>query len=209
MYYILLGAPGAGKGTQAHKLSEFLQIPHISTGDILRNNPDLTEQEKKQLSSGALLSDAFVFNLLKKRLGRQDAKNGVILDGFPRTLSQAKILASYTEKNNIPIKVFCLHLDYGVIEERIIMRRLCKDCGATYHLQHAKPKTPGVCDKCGSHNLIQRDDDTAAVVQKRLKIYDETTSPLIRYYEKNRVLSHIQCDNQSIQEVFTSLKLSV
>jgi adenylate kinase len=207
MYYILLGAPGAGKGTQATKLKEYLGIPHVSTGDLLRNNDDLTADETKALASGQLLSDEFVFNLLTRRLQKQDCLKGAILDGFPRTVAQAQMLEPLETKT--PFKVICFDLAFGTIEERITNRRTCGSCGATYHLQHAKPKVEGVCDACGAKNLTQRADDTIEVVKKRLEIYESVTEPLIEFYEKRGLVLHIDCNNRTIDQVSSELRASL
>ena len=130
MYYVFLGAPGSGKGTQAKKLESHLKIPHISTGDLLRNNEDLNEDEKKALASGELLSDEFVYNLLIRRLEKKDAQKGAILDGFPRTIEQAKMLEPLNAKK--PFTVICFDLSFDTIAERITLRRVCKNCAATY-----------------------------------------------------------------------------
>lgn len=203
MYYIFLGAPGSGKGTQAKKLEEHLNIPHISTGDLLRNNDDLNEEEKRDLASGQLLSDQFVYNLLIRRLDKDDAKKGAILDGFPRTVEQAKMLEPLNTKT--PFKVICFDLSFETIKERITMRRVCKSCGATYHLKYAPPATPGVCDMCGGKELIQRKDDMQEVVQNRLDIYKSTTTPLIDYYEKKNKITHIDCNSKSINQITQEL----
>ncbi len=184
MNLILLGAPGAGKGTQAEKVSEKLGIPQISTGNMLReavkNGTPLGLQAKEAMESGALVSDEIVIGILKDRIAEPDAANGYILDGFPRTVAQAEALDSM---GVVIDKV----LEIDVPNERIIARmsgrRVCESCGASYHIEYKPSTVSGVCDKCGG-KTVQRADDAPETVLSRLNVYQEKTAPLKAYYEK-------------------------
>lgn len=180
MNIILLGAPGSGKGTQAERLSKHFNIPHISTGDILRNNPDPRIQAI--LSAGKYVSDEEMIELVKTRLAQE--KKGWILDGFPRTLTQAETLKSF------PLKVIYFKIDDEVVKRRLSLRRTCTSCGAIYHLESKPPQKESACDLCGGL-LTQRNDDRAEVIAERLKIYYEKTAPLIAYYKKEGTLIEI------------------
>lgn len=188
MRLILLGAPGAGKGTQAKKLSQKLCIPHISTGDIFRNNmingTELGIKAKEYIDKGMLVPDELTISIVKDRLIQEDCKNGFILDGFPRTIPQAE----YLEKTLIEIgtdmdHVINIHVADGEIIERMSGRRVCPNCGATYHIVFNPTKVDGICDNCKT-NVIQRDDDKEETVISRLKTYHEQTEPLIDFYSK-------------------------
>lgn len=180
MYLILLGAPGSGKGTQAEKLSKHLNIPHISTGDILRNNPDPRIQAI--LSAGKFVSDDEMIELVANRLKQE--KSGWILDGFPRTIKQADSLKAFHAK------VLYFKIDDEVVKKRLSLRRTCSNCKAIYHLETKPPIKTSVCDICGGL-LIQRNDDKAEVIESRLQIYHEKTAPLIAYYKKEGTLIEI------------------
>jgi len=177
---VLLGAPGSGKGTQAAMISRDLQIPHISTGDILRGNPD--PQIQALLSSGQLVSDEQMIAMVKERLSKE--KNGWILDGFPRTIAQAESLKTF------PIKVLYLQIDDSAVEKRLTLRRTCSTCGAIYHLANKPPKVDTICDLCGGP-LIQRSDDRPEVVSSRLKTYHAKTAPLIAFFSSQGSLIEI------------------
>ncbi|KNY27246.1 adenylate kinase [Pseudobacteroides cellulosolvens] len=188
MRLILLGAPGAGKGTQAKKLSQKLCIPHISTGDIFRNNmmngTELGIKAKEYIDKGMLVPDELTISIVKDRLIQEDCKNGFILDGFPRTIPQAE----YLEKTLIEIgtdmdHVINIHVADEEIIERMSGRRVCPNCGATYHIVFNPTKVDGICDNCKA-NVIQRDDDKEETVISRLKTYHEQTEPLIDFYSK-------------------------
>ena len=188
----MLGAPGAGKGTQAKMIADKYSIPHISTGDIFRanikNGTELGMEAKKYMDEGKLVPDELTVRILLDRVAKDDCKNGYVLDGFPRTIPQAEVLDS--ELNKLGDKIdYAINVD--VPDENIVNRmsgrRACVTCGATYHIVHIPPKTPGVCDKCGSE-LILRDDDAPETVLKRLGVYHEQTQPLIDFYENKKVL---------------------
>lgn len=195
MKLIMLGAPGAGKGTQAKLIADKYQIPHISTGDIFRANikegTELGMKAKSFMDAGGLVPDELVIDLVVDRLTWEDAKNGYVLDGFPRTIPQAealtKALAAKGEKIDAAI-------DIDVPDENIINRmggrRACVSCGATYHIVNIPPKVEGKCDKCGA-DLILRDDDKPETVKNRLAVYHEQTQPLIDYYKAEGVLREV------------------
>ena len=188
----MLGAPGAGKGTQAKMIADKYSIPHISTGDIFRanikNGTELGMEAKKYMDEGKLVPDELTVRILLDRVAKDDCKNGYVLDGFPRTIPQAEVLDSELTKLGDKID-YAINVD--VPDENIVNRmsgrRACVTCGATYHIVHIPPKNPGVCDKCGSE-LILRDDDAPETVLKRLGVYHEQTQPLIDFYENKKVL---------------------
>ena len=192
MKIIMLGAPGAGKGTQAKKIAEKYSIPHISTGDIFRanikENTELGQKAKVYMDQGLLVPDELVVDLVVDRLKKDDAKNGYVLDGFPRTIPQAEALTNAL--NAIGEKVDYA-IDVDVPDESIIRRmsgrRACVSCGGTYHIRYNPTKVEGVCDACGGE-LILRDDDKPETVQQRLSVYHEQTQPLIDYYTKEGIL---------------------
>ena len=195
MKIIMLGAPGAGKGTQAKKIAEKYQIPHISTGDIFRanikNGTELGKKAKTYMDQGLLVPDELVCDLVVDRIQQDDCKKGYILDGFPRTIPQAesldKALQAIGEKMDYAIVV---EVPDENIVKRMGGRRACVGCGATYHLVYAAPKKEGICDNCGAE-LILRDDDKPETVQKRLGVYHEQTQPLIDYYTKKGILKEV------------------
>ena len=198
MKLILLGAPGAGKGTQAELLVEKLAIPSISTGNMLReamaNGTDLGKQVKQYMDAGLLVPDELVLSLVAERVSQPDCKNGYILDGVPRTLVQAQVLdAKEVEIDH----VVSLEIDDNVIAGRMTGRRVCAHCGATYHISANPPKQEGVCDLC-SAALVIRKDDTPDTVQKRLAVYHASTEVLKDYYAKQGKLRLIE-GNQSIE----------
>lgn len=186
MRLVLLGGPGAGKGTQAKMLKEKYDLPHISTGDIFRaninKNTDLGKEAKKYIDKGLLVPDELVGDLVIDRIAEDDCKNGYIFDGFPRTIPQAKdldrSLESFGEKLDLVINI---EVEDKNIIRRMSGRRACLKCGATYHIEHIPPKKEGICDICGS-NIVLRDDDAPETVRNRLVIYHEQTQPLIDYY---------------------------
>ena len=208
MNLILLGAPGAGKGTLASYLIEKMGVPSISTGNILReaikNNTPLGQSAKEYMDAGKLVPDQLVIDLLKERIAKRDCKSGFILDGFPRTIPQAESLTEALAANGEAID-FALNVDVpdANIVNRMAGRRACLKCGATYHIQFAAPKKEGICDKCGSE-LVLRDDDKPETVQKRLEIYHDQTHPLIEYYEKKGVL-HTVDGTQTMEDVFKNI----
>jgi adenylate kinase len=192
MKLIMLGAPGVGKGTQAKILSEKYNIPHVSTGDIFRenikNNTQLGQKAKEYMDKGLLVPDELVIDIVIDRLSKDDAMNGYILDGFPRTIPQAKSLDEALKKMKTQIDHV---IDIEVPDEKIILRmsgrRACVGCGATYHIKYNPPKKEDVCDLCGS-KLILRDDDKEETVLNRLKVYKKQTQPLIDYH-KDKIIS--------------------
>jgi adenylate kinase len=188
MKLILLGAPGAGKGTQATKLSQKLSIPHISTGDIFRNNikngTELGKKAKEYIDKGMLVPDELTISIVKDRLMQDDCKNGFILDGFPRTIPQAQYLEKALNEMGTDIDhVVNIDVEDEEIIKRMSGRRVCPNCGATFHMVFRPTKADGVCDACNA-NVIQRDDDKEETVISRLKTYHEQTEPLIDFYSK-------------------------
>lgn len=208
MKIIMLGAPGAGKGTQAKKIADKYQIPHISTGDIFRanikNGTELGQKAKTYMDQGLLVPDELVVDLVVDRLAQDDCKNGCVLDGFPRTIPQAESLdAALAAKG----EVIDYAIDVDVPDENIISRmsgrRACVGCGSTYHIVHAPTKTEGICDRCGE-KLILRDDDQPETVKKRLDVYHAQTQPLIDYYTNKNVLKSVD-GTKDMEEVFGAI----
>ena len=195
MKIIMLGAPGAGKGTHAKKITEKFGIPAISTGDIFRENikngTELGKKAKEYMDAGNLVPDELVCDLVVDRLKQDDCKNGYILDGFPRTIPQAEALTAALAKNDDAIDYALeIFIEDQAIIDRMSGRRVCKSCGATYHVVNIPPKIEGVCDECDGE-LIVRDDDKPETVKKRLDVYHEQTAPLIDYYKKQGILKVI------------------
>lgn len=192
MRLIILGAPGAGKGTQAEFLSQKFEIPHISTGDILRENvksqTELGKKAKEYMDKGLLVPDELVIEIVRDRLIKDDCKNGFLLDGFPRTIAQAEALENVLSQLGQKIdKVLNIEVPDEKILERMSGRRICKSCGASFHMIYRPPKVEGVCDVCGGE-LYQRDDDKEETVKKRLEVYHAQTQPLIDYYKQKGLL---------------------
>lgn len=195
MKIIMLGAPGAGKGTQAAMIADEYKIPHISTGDIFRanikNGTELGKEAKTYMDQGKLVPDELTVKILLDRVAQDDCRNGYVLDGFPRTIPQAEVLDRELEKLGDRVD-YAVNVD--VPDENIIHRmsgrRACLKCGATYHTQYIPPKKEGICDVCGSE-LVLRDDDKPETVKKRLQVYHEQTQPLIEYYTKKNVLKTV------------------
>ena len=195
MKIIMLGAPGAGKGTQAKMIAEKFGVPHISTGDIFRANikegTELGMEAKKYMDQGLLVPDELTVKILLDRVAREDCADGYVLDGFPRTIPQAEVLDAALEKLNEKID-YAVNVD--VPDENIVKRmsgrRACPKCGATFHVEHIPPKQEGICDSCGGE-LVLRDDDRQETVQNRLKVYHDQTQPLIDYYGKKGVLKSV------------------
>lgn len=208
MKIIMLGAPGAGKGTQAEKIAAKYGIPHISTGDIFRanikNGTELGKKAKSYMDQGLLVPDELTCDLVIDRIGQEDCGNGFILDGFPRTIPQAEALTAALEKQNASMDYA---VDIEVADESIIRRmsgrRVCPKCGATYHIVHVPPKKEGICDVCGSE-IVLRDDDKPETVKKRLQVYHEQTQPLIDYYREQGILRSVS-GSKPTEEVFASI----
>lgn len=192
---ILLGPPGAGKGTQAAKIVEKYKIPHISTGDIFRENikqgTELGKKAQEYMNKGELVPDSLVVEIATDRLTKDDCRNGFLLDGFPRTVYQAEKLDEFLAGRGSKIdKVIDIAVDKEELMSRLTGRRVCKACGASYHVVNVPPEKEGVCDVCGGP-LIQRDDDNAETVANRIEVYEAQTMPLIEYYEKAGNIAHI------------------
>ena len=195
MKIIMLGAPGAGKGTQAKMIAEKFQIPHVSTGDIFRanikNGTELGMEAKKYMDQGQLVPDELTVKILLDRVAKDDCANGYVLDGFPRTIPQAEVLDAALTKLGDKID-FAINVD--VPDENIVRRmsgrRACLSCGATYHIEHIPPKQEGICDVCGQP-LVLRDDDKPETVLNRLKVYHDQTQPLIDFYGAKGVLKSV------------------
>ncbi len=208
MKIIMLGAPGAGKGTQAKKIADKYSIPHISTGDIFRanikNGTELGKKAKTYMDQGALVPDELVVDLVVDRVAQDDAKNGYVLDGFPRTIPQAealdKALEAISEKVDYAINVEVP--DENIIN-RMSGRRACVACGGTYHIKYIPTKVEGICDACGGE-LILRDDDKPETVKKRLDVYHEQTQPLIDYYTGKGILKEVD-GTQDMEDVFKAI----
>lgn len=208
MKIIMLGAPGAGKGTQAKMIAEKYGVPHVSTGDIFRanikNGTELGKEAKQYMDQGLLVPDELTVRILLDRVAQDDCKNGYVLDGFPRTIPQAEVLDSELSKLGD-------HIDYAIdvdvpdenIIKRMSGRRACLTCGATYHIEHVPPKTEGICDKCGSE-LVLRDDDKPETVKNRLNVYHEQTQPLIDFYTNKGVLKTVD-GTLPMEEVFAAI----
>lgn len=208
MKIIMLGAPGAGKGTQAKMIAEKYGIPHVSTGDIFRanikNGTELGMEAKKYMDKGLLVPDELTVKILLDRVAKEDCAKGYVLDGFPRTIHQADVLEEALNKIGDKID---FAIDVDVPDENIIRRmsgrRACLSCGATYHIEHVPPKTEGICDKCGQE-LVLRDDDKAETVKNRLNVYHEQTQPLIEFYEKKGVLKSVD-GTVDMKDVFAAI----
>lgn len=195
MRTVLLGAPGSGKGTQGVVLSKKFNIPQISTGDLLRAavaaGSELGQKAKAAMDAGALVSDEIVIGLIRERLSEEDAKNGYILDGFPRNIPQAEALDDMLNELGQPLQgVVLLDVPFEELMQRLTGRRTCKDCGAIYNVHLSPPKVEGHCDRC-SGELFQRQDDNEETIGNRLKVYEESTAPLIGYYQNQNKLHSI------------------
>lgn len=208
MKIIMLGAPGAGKGTQAKMIAEKYSVPHISTGDIFRANikggTELGMEAKKYMDQGLLVPDELTVKILLDRVAKDDCKKGYVLDGFPRTIPQAEVLDKALAELGDAID-YAINVE--VPDENIIKRmggrRACLSCGATYHMEHVPPKKEGICDTCGSE-LVLRDDDKPETVSKRLTVYHEQTQPLIDFYQKKGVLKTVD-GTVDMKDVFTAI----
>lgn len=208
MKIIMLGAPGAGKGTQAKKIAEKYGIPHISTGDIFRanikNGTELGNKAKSYMEQGLLVPDELTCDLVVDRINQEDCANGYVLDGFPRTIPQAEALKNALAKMNAKID---FAIDVNVPDENIVTRmsgrRACLACGCTYHIVYNAPAKEDICDVCGA-KLVLRDDDKPETVQKRLTVYHDQTQPLIDFYAKEGVLKQVD-GTQNLEKVFQDI----
>lgn len=212
LFVIMLGAPGAGKGTQARLLSEALGLPQISSGDIfrenLKNETPLGLLAKKYMESGALVPDDVTINMVMERLGRADCARGAILDGFPRTLAQAAALDRSLSQNGLSVSLVpLLEVDDEVVINRLAGRRICRDCQAMYHVEFSPPKVEGKCDKCGGE-LYRRADDEPQTVRNRLFVYYKQTAPLVGYYFAHDLLAPLNGD-RPIEQVQADLLAAV
>jgi len=209
MKLLIMGRPGAGKGTQAVNIREYYNIPHISTGDMFRaaikNQTKLGLEAKSYMDKGALVPDEVTIGIVKDRLLEDDCKKGFLLDGFPRTIAQAEALDAFLKENGIKLDaVLDVNVPAEILVRRMVGRRVCKTCGATYHVEFNPSKVEGVCDNCGSP-LIQRADDTEATAKNRLAVYDNQTAPLLEYYKKQNILKTVNGD-QPLDKVFDDIK---
>lgn len=209
MKLLIMGRPGAGKGTQAANIKEYYNIPHISTGDMFRqamkNGTKLGLLAKSYMEKGALVPDEVTIGIVEERLQEDDCKNGFLLDGFPRTIAQAEAFDAFLNSNNIKLDAALnVDVDSSILIKRMVGRRVCKTCGATYHIEFNPSKVEGICDNCGSV-LIQRPDDTEATAVNRLETYDAQTAPLLDFYAKKNLLKTVNGD-QALDKVFDDIK---
>lgn len=206
---ILLGAPGAGKGTNAKRITSEYHLPHISTGDMfreaIRDETELGKLAKSYMDKGLLVPDEVTISLVKERLSKDDCRDGFLLDGFPRNLEQAKALEEIGKQIDRPINyVIDINVPEEILKDRITGRRVCKSCGAPYHIKTLKPKVEGVCDICGGE-LIQRKDDNEEALKVRLDEYHHQTEPLVNYYSSKGILHTID-GTKDLSEVMADIK---
>lgn len=207
-----MGPPGAGKGTQAAFIKEYYNIPHISTGDMfreaMRNETKVGIEAKKYIDKGMLVPDSVTNALVKERLSQADCKKGFLLDGFPRNIPQAEALDQIFKDLNIKLDaVINIDVDFSVLVDRVVGRRVCPKCGASYHITNLKPNKDGICDVCGSE-LIQRKDDTEETIKTRLDVYSNQTKPLLDYYKKQNLVKTINGVGD-VNAIFEDIKNSV
>lgn len=209
MRLLIMGRPGAGKGTQAVNIKEYYGIPHISTGDMFRaaikEGTELGKLAESFMKQGALVPDEVTIGIVKERLVKEDCQKGFLLDGFPRTVLQAEALDTFMKEQGIALDaVLDVNVDQSILIRRIVGRRICKTCGATYHIEFNKPKVDGICDNCGTA-LVQRADDTIETAGSRLDVYDKQTAPLLAYYKEQNLLKSVNGD-QELEKVFDDIK---
>ncbi|HHV38238.1 MAG TPA: adenylate kinase [Tepidimicrobium sp.] len=212
MRLVLLGPPGAGKGTQASVIVREYNIPHISTGDIFRDNikrgTELGKKAKEYMDKGLLVPDDLVVSIVRDRIAEADCKGGFLLDGFPRTVSQGEALDEELERISLGLdKVINIDVEKEILLQRAMGRRVCRDCGATYHVEFSPPKEEGICDTCNGE-LFQREDDKVETVEQRIKVYNEQTEPLIDYYTRKGLILNVD-GSKSIDEIFEKISQSL
>lgn len=212
MNILIMGPAGAGKGTMSELILKEYDIPHISTGDMLRENvrnqTELGKEAKSYMDAGKLVPDDVINAMVEKRLQEPDCQKGYLLDGFPRTLVQAEAFAKIAERIGKPVEcVLALEVDSEELKERITGRRVCPKCGAVYHIHNFPPKKEGICDKCGSE-LIQRSDDTVEKLTARMEEYEKNTKPVIDFYDKENVVTHINA-GQKPELVFADIEAAL
>lgn len=210
MRLLIMGAPGAGKGTQAALIKEYFAIPHISTGDMFREaiskQTKVGLEAKKYIDKGDLVPDSVTIELVRERLLKDDCKNGFLLDGFPRTIAQAQALDEMLEKLKLKLDaVLNVEIDDKILIDRIVGRRTCSVCKEGYHMTNKKPKVEGICDVCGG-KIIQRVDDTEETIKNRLHVYHQLTEPVLTYYNKQGLIKNVS-GRGNIEEIFTKVKL--
>ena len=209
MKLLIMGRPGAGKGTQAANIKEYYNIPHISTGDMFRaaikNQTKLGVTAKGYMDKGQLVPDEVTIGIVQERLLEDDCKKGFLLDGFPRTIAQAEALETFLKANGIVLDaVLDVNVPAEILVRRMVGRRVCKGCGATFHVEFNAPKQEGICDVCGTP-LIQRADDTYETANSRLEVYDNNTAPLLDFYNIRGLLKTVNGD-QALDKVFEDIK---
>ena len=210
MKVLIMGRPGAGKGTQAVNIKDYYNIPHISTGDMFRaaikNQTKLGLLAKSYMDQGALVPDEVTIGIVQERLLEDDCKAGFLLDGFPRTIAQAEALDLFLNNNGIKLDaVLDVNVPAEILVRRMVGRRVCKTCGATFHVEFNAPKVEGICDNCGA-TLVQRADDTEDTAKNRLTVYDNNTAPLLNYYNDKNLLKTVNGD-QPLDKVFEDIKV--
>ena len=209
MRLIIMGPPGAGKGTQAALIKKEFNIPHISTGDMFReaiaSSTSLGKEARKYIDQGKLVPDEVTIGLVRERLSKKDCENGFLLDGFPRTIAQAQALNEILKDLHIKLDaVINIDVDLDVLVDRIVGRRVCENCGAGYHITNLKPKKEGICDICGG-KLIQRKDDTRETVVTRLDVYTNQTKPLLAFYNDLKLVKNVD-GMGDIDAIFSNIK---
>ena len=207
---MLMGLPGAGKGTQAEKIVDQYHIPHISTGDIFRaamkNNTPMGIEAKSYIDKGELVPDEVTNGIVKERLAKDDVNDGYMLDGFPRNMAQAEALETFGAQLGKPLNcVINIHVDPESLMERLTGRYICRNCGATYHKIFNTTKVEGTCDRCGEHEFYQREDDKPETVKNRLDVNIKMNTPLLDFYKKQGILHEVD-GNQDIDKVFADIK---